>query len=289
MRRILVTGASGILGGYLLRHLSRQGMSSINWSGTRDGDGLNRVDLADYAAATIAFRAAAPDVVLHAAAMARVADCHRDPQRAREVNVAGTALLTDLCAKAGVRLVFVSTDMVFDGERAPYRETAPPSPLSVYGRSKAEAELAALAQPGNAVVRLSLLFGPSRTRQLSFFDEQVRALREGRSIALFEDEWRTPIDLATAAQALTELALSDAEGTFHLGGPERLSRLEMGRRLAGGLGIDPERVRSNRRTDAATAEPRPRDLSLDSSRWREAFPGLPWPGYAESVKRLLAG
>jgi dTDP-4-dehydrorhamnose reductase len=281
MRRLLITGASGVLGGYLVRQAAQRGGPYIAWDGPRHGG----VDLADRDAVVAAFRCADPAIVLHAAALARISDCHRDPERARSINTGGAALLAELCAAARARLLFVSTDLVFDGERAPYRPSDPPAPVSVYGQTKAAGEQAVLAHPVNVVARVSLLFGPSRQTVPSFFDEQVRALREGRAITLFEDEWRTPIDLATAAAALIEIALADVEGLFHVGGPERLSRLEMGRELAKVLGVSADLVRGNRRADAPAGEPRPRDTSLDSTRWRTAFPGSVWPGYAEALRQ----
>jgi dTDP-4-dehydrorhamnose reductase len=287
MTRVLVTGASGMLGGYLVRQVSALGHPLVAWAGRQTQDSLQCVDLADADAVKAAFRAAAPSVVLHAAALARIGDCFRDPDRAWLVNAGGTALLAELCAEANSRLVLVSTDLVFDGEHAPYRESDPPTPLSVYAKSKVAAEQAALTRPGNSVARVSLLFGPSGQAVPSFFDDQVRALREGREITLFEDEWRTPLDLTTAANALVELALADGAGISHLGGPERLSRLDMGHILASVLGVSPDLVRPNRRDDVPAAEPRPRDTSLDSSRWREAFPRSPWPGYEEALRGML--
>jgi dTDP-4-dehydrorhamnose reductase len=289
MRRLLLTGGSGVLGAALVAHLRSRGGAFEAWSGSRAGAGLVRVDLTDPDRVAAAFGALSPEVVIHAAALARIGDCCKDPQRAQKVNAGGTALLAELCSEAKARLVLVSTDLVFDGEHAPYRETDPPAPLSVYGRSKADAERCALAGPGNAVARVSLLFGPSGSTQPSFFDQQVRSLRSGEPITLFADEWRTPIDLETAAEALTELALSDAEGVFHVGGPRRLSRWEMGRALARALGVNEGLVKPNTRRDVPAAEPRPRDTSLDSSRWRRAFPRTPWRGYEEALGRALLG
>jgi dTDP-4-dehydrorhamnose reductase len=110
----------------------------------------------------------------------------------------------------------------------------------------------------------------------------VQALREGQPLHLFEDEWRTPLDLATAAKGLVEIALARADGIWHLGGPERLSRLEMGRILARVVGADGKNILPTKRPPD-----RPCDVSLDSSRWREAFPHVPWPTFAEGVARLL--
>jgi dTDP-4-dehydrorhamnose reductase len=289
--RVLITGASGYLGSYLLRHLRTTGTPVAAWSGARHGDlfgvPLRPVDLADPDAVADAFAEARPDVVLHTAALAKIGDCHRDPARAERVNTRGTAVLGERAAKAGARLVLVSTDLVFDGERGPYREEDEPAPLSVYGRTKAAAEAAVLGLPRTAVVRVSLLFGPSLTDRPSFFDDQVAALRGGRSVSLFADEWRTPLPLHTAAQALFAIALSDRTGLLHLGGPERLSRFEMGRRLAEFLGVSPSSVVAGRREQVAAPEPRPRDTSLDSSRWRQHFPARPWPKYAEALPELF--
>jgi dTDP-4-dehydrorhamnose reductase len=287
--RFLLTGASGQLGAYLLRQLTAAGADVTAWSGARRGElfgvPFQPVDLADSDAVAAAFRQARPQTVIHAAAVASIAECHRDPTRARRVNVDGTATLAELAARAGARLVLVSTDLVFDGESPPYSEGDPPAPLSIYGRSKADAEAAALAAPRAAVARVSLLFGRTLTGRPSFFDQQAEALRAGRPVTLFADEWRTPLHLATAARALVALAHSDFTGLLHLGGPERLSRLEMGHRLAHFLGADSGVLLASRRADAPAPEPRPRDVSLDSSLWRRLFPALPWPGWEEALRR----
>src|ERR1700687_775168 len=124
--RVLVTGASGQLGGYLLSELAARNVETVAWSGSRHGSifgaVLRAVDLADRNAVAAAFRQACPDGVIHAGALARVADCYRDPERARLVNTLGSASIVELAAEAGVRLLHVSTDLVFDGERGNYRE-----------------------------------------------------------------------------------------------------------------------------------------------------------------------
>jgi dTDP-4-dehydrorhamnose reductase len=291
--RILVTGASGQLGGYLLRELRGRGADVVAWSGSRPGDlfgvSLRPVDLADRDGVAAAFRAARPGVVVHAAALSSVAGCHRDPARAHAVNAGGSELLAELAEGAGARLLLVSTDLVFDGEHAPYTEADAPSPLSVYGRTKGLAEAAVLARGRAVVARVSLLFGLTVVGRPSFFDEQVAALREGRPCPLFADEWRTPLGLPTAARALLTLARSDFTGVLHLGGPERMSRLEMGRRLAAFLGADPSSLVATTRGTAAAPEPRPRDTSLDPSRWRALFPRQPWPAWDEALREMGVG
>lgn len=290
--RLLLTGASGQLGAYLLREALRRGCPIVAWSGRRPGElfgcPLRPVDLTDEDAVAAAFREARPDVVIHAAAMAGVADCHRDPARAEVINTRGSARIAELAEQSGARLVHVSTDMVFDGERGGYREEDAVAPLSKYGRTKAEAERVVLAHPRTVVVRVSLLFGPGVGERRTFFDEQVAALKEGRPLTLFHDEWRTPLSLLAAARGLLDIAESDVVGLLHMGGPERLSRLDMGRRLAAFLGLDPVGIVSASRLSAPAVEPRPRDLSLDSSKWRRLFPRSRGPDWDDDLREMMS-
>jgi dTDP-4-dehydrorhamnose reductase len=285
---LLVTGASGLLGAYLLREARSGGEAVVAWSGSRAGEregvALRPLDLADPGALASAFREARPDVIVHAAAISSAEACRRDPETARLVNTDATARLAALAAEAKVRLVFVSTDLVFDGEHAPYDEGAQPAPLSVYGQTKADAERAVL-DAGGTVARVSLLFGPSRAGRPGFFDQQLASLADGEPLTLFADEWRTPLAFHTAARGLIALARSAHTGVFHLGGPERMSRLEMGRRLAAFLRYDqPKIIPASRRE--APGEQRPRDVSLKSSRWRSLFPDAAPPVFEEALAEM---
>jgi len=283
----LITGASGQLGGYLLRELSRTDRPVVAWSGSRKGSlfgySLRPVNLADRDEMVRAFDEARPSAVIHAAAVSRIDQCLHDPPLARRVNEQGTALLSELAARVRARLVYVSTDLVFDGRKGWYCETDPPSPLSVYGQTKAAAENAVLRDDRAVVVRVSLLFGPTIVDRPAFFDQQVAALRSNRPCQLFEDEWRTPLSLRTAARSLLAIADSDVCGVLHLGGPERMTRLEMGQRLARALGADPAVFVPARQAELPAPEPRPRDVSLDSARFRWLFPGRPLPTWEDAI------
>src|SRR5208283_2565684 len=118
--RLLLTGANGHLGAYFLRELAHGPGEVSAWSGSRTGEllgfRLQPVNLTERDQVAAAFREARPEVVIHCAALSSVAECYRDPQRARQINVEGTALLAELAHEAGARFVFVSTDLVFDGE-----------------------------------------------------------------------------------------------------------------------------------------------------------------------------
>jgi dTDP-4-dehydrorhamnose reductase len=285
--RWLITGASGQLGGYLLRELQNSGETVVAWSHTRAGElfgfPLQSVDLEQRDALASAFRVARPDAVLHAAAYSMVADCYRHSDRARRINTDGTRLLAELAVDSGARLVYVSTDMVFDGARGHYREEDRAEPLSVYGRSKLAGEAAVLAAPRGQVARVSLMFGPTLIGRPYFFDQQLRKMQEGQQVTWFEDEWRSPLSLRAAALALLALGRADVTCLLHLGGPERMSRLQMGQRLAAIYGLDAALVVPIKQSSAATPELRPRDLSLDSTKWRCLFPDSWWPTWEQAL------
>jgi len=285
--RWLITGASGQLGGYLLRELQSTRDTVVAWSYTRAGElfgfPLQSVDLEQRDTVAEAFRAARPDAVLHAAALSMVSDCYRHPDRARRINTEGTKLLAELAVDAGARLIYVSTDMVFDGVRGHYREEDSPQPLSVYGRSKLAGEASVLAAPRGLVVRVSLMFGPTLIGRPYFFDQQLRTMQLGQQVTWFEDEWRSPFGLRAAAQALLTLGRAEVTGLLHIGGPERMSRLQMGQRLAAVYGLDASLVVPITQSSVATPEPRPRDLSLDCSKWRSLFPASWWPTWEQAL------
>jgi dTDP-4-dehydrorhamnose reductase len=175
----------------------------------------------------------------------------------REVTTEAPARAAALAAKIGARFVFISTDLVFDGESGRYAETDRPSPILPYGAMKAEAELLVLSEhPGAAVVRTSLLVGESGVaiRPSYECDNLVR----GIPVTLYRDEWRSPTHVDDVARAVWDLAALDVQGTFHVAGPDRLTRVELGRVLCALFRFDLRLLR-----DADRPADRPRDTSLD--------------------------
>lgn len=219
---------------------------------------------------------AAPDAVLHAAALADPDRCEREPEAAAALNVGASALLARSCRKRGVRLVTISTDLVFAGDRHPWRETDPAVPLQVYGRTKLGGEEATRAEhPGSAVARVSLVVGPGFGPRPTASEAIAWSLGQGKRVRLFVDQYRTPIDADSLAEALGPLLEGVAVGTFHLGGPERLSRYEMGMRTALRLRLDAGLIEPVAAEGHALGAPRPADVSLDSGRARRELSWTP--------------
>jgi dTDP-4-dehydrorhamnose reductase len=289
--RVVLTGASGQLGGYVAQRLCAAGFEAIAWSGAargeRAGVPLRPVDLTDLRAVAQALAEADPAAIIHAAAVSAIDAVRLDPARARAVNVASTRFLADWCDRHDRRLVYTSTDLVFDGRRGWYRETDPPEPVMAYGRTKRDGEEAVLERTGGVVARTSLLYGAARGGKPTYIDRTIAALRRGEPQTFFEDELRTPLDLATAADVLVQLADSDLAGLVHVGGRERVSRFDLSRRIAAALGLDSALVKANRQSDVRFAEPRPADVSLDSSRLASILPDLRRPTIEEAIVAMM--
>jgi len=249
--RILVTGSTGFLGRHLVDAVGHAGHVALT---TARSGGDAAVDLTQDGMVDAVVEALRPDVVVHAAAMSRMADCQRDPQAAARAN---TWLPEQWALRFAGRALFTSTDLVFDGAAAPYPEDAATGPRSVYGASKVQGEQAVLRR-GGRVVRLPLLFGPDahgRGATASLRD----ALEHGRGCRLFTNEYRTPLHAVDAARALVDLVVEpDGPNLLHLPGPERVSRWQFAQRLCAVHGLSAERFEPVECHDPE----RPRDVSL---------------------------
>jgi dTDP-4-dehydrorhamnose reductase len=210
-----------------------------------------------------------PQAVVHAAALGRAGQCEERPDEAHRVNAVLPGTLGRLCRERGLRLVALSTDLVFRGDRPLAREEDPPAPLSVYGRTKLLGEEAVLAAwPSAAVARVALTLGRGHGARATSTESVLWALRGGRALRLFTDEYRTPVDPDSLADAVVRLLERGGSGRFHLGGPERLSRHALGLRVARVFGLSSDGILPALQAEHAGPDPRAADVSLDSTRAR---------------------
>ncbi len=267
--KLLVTGASGFLGHALCAAARRHWSVAAVYRRQRPrlpGITPIQADLADPAALPELIDRLQPRAAIHAAAAAQVGACQADPLGTETINVTVPARLAELCAAREIDLVFTSTDLVFDGRCAPYDENSPPAPFCVYSDQKGRAEAAVLAHhPRALVARLPLLFGLAPNAQSNFGLRMLAAIRHNQPIELFVDEFRTPVDTASAARGVLAF-VGKVHGPLHLGGRTRLSRYDLGCRMAGALGLAPTMLRPVSRAAVALPYGRAPDCSLDSRR-----------------------
>jgi dTDP-4-dehydrorhamnose reductase len=285
---LLLTGATGFLGLRLAPAMAGP-WRVVRAARTVSGPDSVVLDLEDAGSIQKAFDAVRPAAVVHAGALASPDACERDPDLARRVNAESTKILAGLCGSAGAKLILISTDLVFDGEKGRYDEDDAAHPLSVYGRTKLEAEEAALSRaPGAAAVRICAAYGRLLGGRPCFTDQILAAVSRGRPIPAFTDQWRT----STAADFLPEVLLRlldspDLSGVFHWGGAERSTRFEAAVQLCRSFGHDETLIRPSRMNDSRPPARRPRDSSLDSSRLSAAL-GLAPTTMAEGYAAMKA-
>lgn len=281
MDGLLVTGATGLIG-----EAVRGQCDPVAWWHRHPAPTGQSVDLCDARAVEAAWRRTEPAVVLHLAALSRIADCERDPGRARALNVEATDQLVRLADATGSRVLLASTDLVFEGATgAPFAEDVTPSPRTTYARTKREAEDVVLRSPGRHLVcRIALCYGPCRgaLRQLDWILDRARA---GLPVDLYTDERRSPIDSPRLAEALLELAASEATGVVHLGGARAVDRLTFGQALLERAGFDPALARPAISTDSPV--PRPGDVALDTTRANRLL-SRPLDGLESGLRRVFA-
>jgi len=268
MKKLLLTGASGFLG-WNLCQLAKQHWeiygTYFSHSVEIPGVTLVKTDLSDFEQIKRIFHEVKPAAVIHTAAQSSPNFCQNHPTESHLINVTASCNIAGLCADYSIPCVFTSTDLVFDGLNAPYRETDTVCPVSRYGEQKVSAEEGMLERyPMTAVCRMPLMFGMATPPATSFMQPFIQTLREGKELSLFIDEFRTPASGTTAARGLL-LALEKVKGRIHLGGKERVSRYDFGRLLVEVLQLPTTGLKACRQIDVKMAAPRPPDVSLDSS------------------------
>lgn len=268
-RKLFVTGASGFLGWNLcrtaLRGWSVYGLARRNQDPI-EGVELRRADLTRLNEIKEIVREIRPDAMIHAAAESNPNFCQLNPAESRAINVEATVNLASLCADMRIPFVFISSDLVFDGLKPPYTEKDDPSPISIYGEQKVEAERAVLQiYPQALVCRTALMFGDTGPGAASFIQPLINSMKEGRQLDLFIDEYRTPVSAVNAAQGIL-LALSKTNGILHIGGPERICRFDFAQLLRDVIGAQNAKLCPRSRQSIEMPAPRPADVSLDSSK-----------------------
>lgn len=263
--RLFVTGLGGYLGHAIAASAPGEVCGTVRARPAPAGV-LRAVvaDVRDEPSVAAALAACEPDAVVHAAYV-------RDGPDAWSVNVDGSAAVARAAVAAGLRLVHVSSDVVFSGELGrPLREQDPLAPIGAYGESKAAAEAAVTAiDPGAVIVRTSLIYGGARpsSYELAALDPDAR---------FYEDERRSPVLAGELAAAIVALAArADVRGPLHVAGVDSVSRLEFARLLAAAAGGDPDAVCGGLRPPGRAG-----DLMLDSSRAR-ALLAVPLRGVRE--------
>jgi dTDP-4-dehydrorhamnose reductase len=277
--RVLVTGASGMLGSDLAPALAGAGYEVF----PRPRADLDVTDEREVAAA---FRDVDPHVVVNCAAFTKVDACETDPE-AWTVNVRGVKLLARECRRRATRLVQISTDFVFDGEkREPYGEADETAPLSTYGRTKRAGEEAALECPGALVVRASWLFGRGGW---NFVEAILKQVDDGRrELSVVDDQRGRPTATTDLSEAIVALLATGAAGIYHFANAGEVTWYDFALEILRLSGRGDVNVRRTTSAELARPAPRPAYSVLDTSKY-QSLTGRPIRHFREPLVEYLAG
>lgn len=286
MADALVIGGSGQIGGALLTVLERSGISAVGTYHRQPRAGLQQLDLADAASVNACVAAVRPSLVFIAMNNAGGVDwCEEHPDQAIDLHVEGTRRVLEAAAPLKARVVFFSTDYVFDGNSGPYRETDPPSPVSVYGRAKRDAEALVAAYPhGHLIVRTTAVFSWDRASR-NFAMTAWNELSAGRALRVPDDQLCNPTLAELAAEATVRLVQASALGIYNVAGKTRMSRAAFAAALAKAMALDTALIQPVPTTALQQRAARPLQAGFDTAKITDALGTEPLD-LAASLQRL---
>ncbi len=232
--KIFIAGASGLVGGNCLKHFSQQGHEVVGTHlsfGTADTVFYNTLEPAHPDNFDV--KAFAPDVIVHCGALTHVDYCEDHIEESYEKTVASTRALVNLSKACNARMVYISTDYVFDGTEGPYKEDGLINPLSVYGKHKLEAEQMVLQEIANSLVlRVTNVYG-DEIRGKNFIARIISQCKEGQKLTLNlpKDQYASPTNAWDIARAMLVLLTNNHSGVFHIGSTDYMNRVELALRV----------------------------------------------------------
>jgi dTDP-4-dehydrorhamnose reductase len=286
MRTLLITGGSGFLGWNLIQVLTTDANVVATYHThpfQLDGCQVFKVDLTERSQVTELINQIHPEVIVHTAALTSVAHCQKYREAAFAANVLATRYLIDAANTQQARFIYISTDLVFDGTKGRYTEHDSPNPLNYYAETKFLGEKEVRTHAENfLIVRVALMYGngssarsvpqkSGRTGGISggFCDWMHATLQNRQPLALFVDQYRTPLYVREGAEAIAALLEQNVRNViFHIGGAERINRYEFGKKFAATFGYDESLLKSVKMTEIPEYSIYGADCSLDSSKIR---------------------
>lgn len=272
MSGLLVIGASGLLGSRLMSQAPRRFKTVGCCNPAVDGESFERLEHLDIGSKDEVerlFEKVRPEVVILAAAMTNVDGCEKNPPLALRVNAKGPEYVANCCKRTKARLVHVSTDYVFDGEKkGRYTEKDAPNPISVYGSTKLAGENAVLSiLPDAVIARPAVLYGwnPIKSKD-NFVTWVLRKLRNNEPATLFEDQYTSPTFADDLANTLLDIAERDVSGIWNVSGPDCINRPACGRIIAKTFGLDESLIVPVPSESVPLPAKRPKRTCLDVSK-----------------------
>jgi len=292
MEKILITGISGFLGWNLacrLKDRYRIYGTCLDNLVSIPGVESFTVDLSDWSKIERLCQAVNPTVIVHTAAYSNPDYCELHHKEALTLNTFATRELAKSANRLGCRLIYTSTDFVFDGKRGDYSEADNPAPVNYYGKTKFLGELEITNHCSHYVtLRIGTLYGRGNGIRPTFFETLEQQLLAGKKPSCIVDQYRTFLFIEDVVQAISQLmGEKSLKGLFHLGGPEKASRFQFAEKLCAVVGVPVSLIEKARLAESASSASRPPDCSLDSSKIKKAL-DLNLSSISQALEQLCA-
>ena len=276
LKKVLITGASGLLGRELCRQFRKAGWECLGLAFSRVGGELVKVDLRRREDVEKVLNEFKPHVVVHAAAERRPDVVTKQPEQARSLNVDATEQLTQLCRQREAFLLYISTDYVFDGKSPPYLTKASTNPINTYGVTKRDGEIAVSKYDKGAVLRVPILYGEVEEVGESAVTTLLTAvLNTSQAVMLSDYEQRFPTHVQDVAEVCEQICSRECSepgvgvGVWQCSGEDRHTKYSMACVIGRELGLSTDHLVPVR--EPTSGAPRPYDSQLDCSTTRAAF------------------
>ncbi|MFX1363456.1 MAG: SDR family oxidoreductase [Promethearchaeota archaeon] len=280
MNKILIVGASGLTGFKLAYLAKTENLVSCTYNNRPieiENCKMYKLDKTNTEKTLTVLKKVNPDVVIDCSALHNVDYCEKNEAESKKVNVDGTKFIAEVCKKINAKLIFLSTDYVYDGIKQSYTEESNPNPLNIYGKHKLEAEKEIIKTGIDyAIARTSLVFGwnpnelkglvSSSGKTMNFVIWVLNKLRNGESLKIVSDQYSTPTLADNLAEFLLSLADSNTTGVFHTVGKECISRYNFTVKIAEIFNINQELITSVTSEMFKQIAKRPMNCCLDSSK-----------------------
>ncbi len=294
MKTLLVTGASGFLGWQVCRFpLPGWRIVGTHW---QNKDGIFpkteylKLDLTEKDHIWKSLKSVRPDAVFHLAAYSGTGFCEEHPEKTYPLNVEATAHLAEMCFDRKIKLIFTSSEQVYDGSKEQYNEDDLPAPRNEYGKQKLEAEkFIGEIHPESAIVRIAVLYGQASAVARSFLQQWLETWQTFLPVTAFYDEIRSFLSGRSAAEGLFQLLQKDASGIFNLSGEAPMSRYDFALLAKDIFELTEGKVISKSQQEIEMGAYRPPVLSLDNQKIRSTgfMPSHPKYELKELKKEIL--
>ena len=257
-------GASGKVGKALLNSLrirSRDDVEAVGTFFSHPDPTLLHLDVTNHEQVKDTLFKLRPDVVVQCSAITYAERCEEEPELAWKVNVESTSHLVQMCRDLNSKLVFISSDYIFDGEKGDYSEIDEPNPINLLGKTKVEGERLVSKLPKHLVIRTAVVLDAAPGSK-SFFRQVVERVGRGENMAVPEDQVENPTLATNLADVITDLILQEENGIFHVAGETPIDRYNLTLRICNTLGLEEDLVRGVPSDSLGQKAKRPKNLAL---------------------------